>query len=315
MKIGIVGDLHIAPEPENRIDDYFHIGLQKIEEIAVNCDYIIFTGDIFSKPKVDDIYKNALITHLNWCKKNYNCNFATIIGNHDVAHEEEDNIKYSSLGTLEAAGVLEIIKPDMNYSYILQDNNFFYRFKTIPVKFKNAQIYLQNFNFDVNPNFINILLVHHLYETGTECFNYQDFQYKNINMIFFGHDHKPLDKGRIIYDDLTVYRSGSIMRNIANDYNLERQLYYYVLENGNVSCQSVTTIDAKTIFKADAYTRSNYNKKKFTESIDTIIDKYKNNINTENRFSIKNILEELKAPERVLNYIKKQYEKVGDNFI
>lgn len=314
MKIGIVGDLHIAPEPENRIDDYFHVGLQKIEEIASNCDYVIFTGDIFSKPKVDDLYKNALITHLNWCKKNYNCIFATIIGNHDVAHEEEDNLQHSSLGTLEAAGVMEIIKPDKKYSYILQDNNFFYRFKTIPVKFKNAKTYLQDFSFDVNPNFINILLVHHLYEGGTECFRHEDFQSKNINMIFFGHDHKPIDGGRIIYEDMTVYRSGSIMRNIASDYNLERQLYYYVLENGTVSCKAVTTTDPRTIFKVDAYTRANYNKKKFTESIDTIIDKYKNNINTQNRFSIKNILEELQTPEKNMNYIGKQYIKIGDNF-
>ena len=38
MKIGIVGDLHIAPVPEKRIDDYFNTGLYKVEEIAKNCN-------------------------------------------------------------------------------------------------------------------------------------------------------------------------------------------------------------------------------------------------------------------------------------
>ena len=41
MKIGIIGDLHIAPIPEKRIDDYFETGKNKLEQIAQNCDAVI----------------------------------------------------------------------------------------------------------------------------------------------------------------------------------------------------------------------------------------------------------------------------------
>lgn len=313
MKIGIVGDLHIAPEPENRIDNYFQVGLNKIEEISQICDNVIFTGDIFSKPKVDEIYTNTLIEHLRYCMNKYNVEFYTIIGNHDVAHEEEENLNHSSLGTLKVSGVMNVITP-YNGSIVLNDGELDYIFDTVPVKFKN----LQNYEIKVIQKVkktLNILLVHHLYESGSECLRYEDLKGSGYDMVFFGHDHKPLDNGRIIYEDLTVYRSGSIMRNIANDYNLERQLYYYILENGTVSCQAITTSDPKSVFKVDAYSRTNYNQKKFTESIDTIIDRYKNNVSTQSKFSIKNIMEELNTPDENMNYIGKKYQQIGEVFI
>ena len=318
MKIGIVGDLHIAPVPEKRIDDYFQTGLNKIEQIAQYCDKVIFTGDIFSVPKIDEKYVNPLIRHLDWCKTNYNCEFITAIGNHDVANELEEHLEQSSLGTLEAAKIMTVIKPGINNSFILKDKNLFYRFQTIPVKFKDAKEYLKEFSFDVNPNFINILIVHHLYETGMECFNYEDFQNKNINMIFFGHDHKPMDGGRKIYTDFTVYRSGSLMRNIANDYNLERSVYYYVLEDGKISCKAINIQDAKSVFNTDAYNRTNYNEKKYievtNEQIDNLIEHYKNNISIKNKFSIKDVLKEVGTPDNNIDYIGKQYQKIGEIF-
>ena len=62
--IGIVGDLHIAPPPEKRMDDYFQVGLNKIEEIAANVERVIFLGDIFTHPKVEPKYVNMLTQHL-----------------------------------------------------------------------------------------------------------------------------------------------------------------------------------------------------------------------------------------------------------
>jgi len=321
VKIGIIGDLHIAPPPEKRIDDYFQVGLNKIEEIAKNCDIAIFLGDIFTNAKVDEKYVNKLIRHLSYCSGLYKCNFKTIIGNHDVVHEDESNLDDSSLGTLYSANVMGIITPENPYK--VKDGDVCYRFNTIPVKFKSAKDYIQIHRYDNEVQLrcgedltpcVDILLVHHEYETGTNCFTYNDFKDLGCKMIFLGHDHKPMDGGRIIYPEFTIYRSGSIMRNRADDYNLTRQLYYYVLENGQVSCQAITTSPSDSVFKVEAINKIELQERKYTEAIDNIIKKYENNISLQDKFSIKSILEEIKTKPEIIDYIKKQYDKIGEIF-
>lgn len=304
MKIGIVGDLHIAPVPSNRIDDYFQTGLNKIEEISQVCHKIIFLGDIFTNAKVEEIYTNTLMEHLFYCKSKYNVDFYTIIGNHDVVHEDENNLNNSSLGILKTSRIMNIITPDN--PMLIGD----YNFNTIPVNFKKAKEYLINKVYTKN----DILLVHHEYETGTNCFTYDDFKNLNCHSIYLGHDHKPFDQGRIIYPEFTIYRSGSIMRNRAEDYNFTRCVYYYILENNNVSCQAIKYESADKVFRVEAITKQNYKKEKFIEALDKVIDKYKSNISTQSRFSIKTILEEMNAPEKVIEGVRKKYEKLGETF-
>lgn len=321
MKIGIVGDLHIAPIPEKRIDDYFQTGLDKIEEIASFCDWVIFTGDIFSRPKIDKELENRLIRHLSYCKERYKVLFATIIGNHDVSYEEEEYLKDSSLDTLSASKVMRIITPS---NPLVIADKYIYRFNTIPVKFSNAKDYLSYMRYsneiqlrlgETVDECIDILLIHHLYETGNDCFTYKDFKDLGCKHIFLGHDHKPFDKGRIIYPEFTIYRSGSIMRNRSDDYNLSRQLYYFILENGQVTCQAVSTKPAESVFKFESVAKLERHKEEYKESINKIIDKYENNVNKQNKFSIKNILEEIKTPSEYMPYIREKYEEQGESFV
>ena len=315
--IGVVGDLHIAPPPEKRMDDYFQVGLNKIEEIAANVERVIFLGDIFTHPKVEPKYVNMLTQHLWYCKGKYGTHFYTIIGNHDVAHEEEEYLSDSSLGTLKASTVMDIITPDK--PLIISDRGVVYRFNTIPVKYKTAKEYIQgkvytNSTEDGIPC-VDILLVHHEYETGTNCFSYNDFKDLNCKMIFLGHDHKPFDEGRIIYPEFTVYRSGSIMRNRADDYNFTRTLYYYTSDNNVVGCKAVTTTPFDKVFKVEAINKIETQEKHYTEALEKIIEKYENNISVKDMFSIKNILIELNAKESIIDYIKKKYENEGEVFV
>lgn len=312
MRIGIVGDLHIAPVPANRLDDYFQAGLNKIQEIASACDKVIFLGDIFTSAKVEPKYVNSLIHHLNYCIHKYNCEFITIVGNHDVVHEEEDNLCDSSLGTLLSSNVIKIILPGES---LIIDN---YRFNTIPVKYKKAENYIQNLKFsnktDENTDCIDILLAHHQFESGNPAFSYENFKDLGCKMIFLGHDHKPFDAGYVSYPEFTAYRSGSIMRNKADDYNLTRNLYYFALENNQVFIVPINHANAKDVFSVESYERLEYHKKQFTESIDTLIDKYKNNINTQDKFSIKKTLQGLNISEAGLSYIKSKYDQIQEVF-
>ena len=305
MSIAIVGDLHIAPKPINRIDDYFNVILHKIEQISENCDKVIFLGDIFSKPKIDESFVNSLIKHLTYLKGKYNTTFYSIVGNHDVLSEDEINLDLSSLGILFNTGIIIPILPGNKVSI---DE---YNFTTIPVNYKKAKEFLKDKKYESN----DILLVHHEYETGTNCFNYEDFKNLGCKMIFLGHDHKPFEQGRIIYPEFTIYRSGSLSRNIAIDYNFERTIYYYVIENGNVTCSPIQCSPAQNVFTVEALNRENYKKKKFIESIDTVIEKYKQSMSKTSNMSIIETMRGLGAKDNNIRYIKTKYEIIGETLI
>lgn len=311
----IVGDLHIAPIPSSRIDEYFETGLDKITQIASQNKRVIFLGDIFTHAHVNDGYVYDLIQHLYNLKQQYGTRFYTIIGNHDVTNELESNLRSSSLGIMAVSGVIEIITPGRP---LIIGPEFtgcgkVYKFHTIPVNFDKAKEYIKDLRFNKNDG-INILLVHHEYEGGTNCFTYNDFKDLGCDYIFLGHDHKPLIGGRIIYPEFTIYRSGSIMRNRAEDYNFTRTLYYYEFLCNNVSCKAINHKPASDVFKIEALTRQNYHKEQFVESVNVVIDKYKKNISTQNRFSIKNILEELQIRPAVIDRIKTKHEILGERF-
>ena len=68
------------------------------------------------------------------------------------------------------------------------------------------------------------------------------------------------------------------------------------------------------IFKVEAVNKLNTQEKKYTEVIDSLIEKYKNNISLQDKFSIKKIMIELKAKPESINYIDNQYKKIGEIF-
>ena len=305
MSIAIVGDVHIAPPPGSRIDDYFHVGLDKITQIVQNADRVVFLGDIFSCPKVEEKYISALIHHLCFLMATYNVKFYSIVGNHDVANELESKLYNSSLGVLHESGCIDIILPDKPIP--IEG----YKFHTVPVRFRDVKPFLENKIYTPQ----DILLIHHEYETGTNRLTYEDLKNLGCKHVFFGHDHCPMEGGRIIYPELTVYRSGSLMRNIAIDYNFSRQIYYYIIDGDKISCKAIEQQDATQIFTHASLCRENYHKKKYQESINSIINKYKNTIEQQqNKFSMENILKELNAPAYVTPYIKAKYEKFGERF-
>lgn len=319
MRIAIVGDVHYAPIPDNRIDDYINVCLDKITQIANYCNHVIFLGDIFSTPKVDEKYLIPLIDKLAELKEQ-DIKFYTIVGNHDVYNEMESRLNECSLGVLYKSRLMDVILPDRPIE--IKDGNKLYKFHTVPVRYRDAIEYIKDKHYDDN----DILLIHHEYETGTNKFTYDDLKGLGCKNIFFGHDHCPLPQGRIIYPEFTVYRCGSLMRNIAMEYNFIRQVYYFIIDTEEpdgkwIYCKNINQQPANIIFKEEKYIRQDYNRKQFNKAMDEYIEKYKQKIQehhegkqTKNKLLMSDVLKDLNTPDYDIDLIKKKYEIIGEKF-
>ena len=110
--IAIVGDVHICPCVNSRLDDYLQSVLDKIHEISSKSKNVIFLGDLFDKPVVSLMCYSKVWTELSYCKTLYNTNFYSIIGNHDIPNELESALNQTVLGLLEEQGIISTIRVD-----------------------------------------------------------------------------------------------------------------------------------------------------------------------------------------------------------
>ena len=307
FKIGIVGDVHIATSVSSRKDNYFETCMNKIKEVSENCKNVIFLGDIFNTPTIPNNYFIELYTTLNYLKTVNGNNFYSIVGNHDVYQEREESLNKTSLGLCDTLGIIKLILPDKPVTI---DNFTFY---STYVNLKKAKEDLKEKKFNEN----DILLLHHYFEDRYEGFKYEELKELGCKKIFFGHEHLPFEGFRKEYNEFTAYRCGSLLRNNAGTANLKRDIFYYIINDEDIV--QIAKLDcmkkAEDVFTEKAFTQENLQKKQFLTDINDVIQKYTNNISTKNCFSIKNILEELKANDKVIQYIEDKYTLVGTTFI
>ena len=303
--IAIVGDLHIDTKVSSRKDDYFQTCLQKINEVCSNCKNIIFLGDVFNRPTLPNDYFSLFYTHLNYLKSVNGNNFYTIIGNHDIYNENEESLNKTALGLCKVTGLIDIITPE---NPMCIDG---YKFYSGYVSLEKTKQYLKDTTFDLN----SILLLHQYFEDTYEGLTYSDFEQVNCNKIFFGHEHTPFNNFRKIYGTKEFYRCGSLLRNSANDSNLSRHIYYFILDNNEVKvCKLDNVQDAQDVFTEKAYNRENLNRNTFIKNINEVVLKYKENISVESKFSIKNILTELNTSNQCMAYIEEKYKTINEVF-
>lgn len=309
--IAIVGDPHIQPTVSSRLDDYFESCLDKIEQIANSCKHVIFLGDVFSHYRLPEENFNRLWTKLFYLKVTNNNQFYSIVGNHDIPNENESDLDKSALGMLRTTQLVKLIMPDN--PLIITSNGVINRFNTTFVRYSRAKEHLlkQRYNTDM---YNDILLLHHYYEDHDDCFTYNDLKTLGCKQIFQGHEHCPLPNGKLDYDEFTLYRCGSMMRNIAAPYNFDRQMYYFVINGDKVTCNQLIVKPASEIFTQQAITREKYHEKKFVDTINNIVEKYTNNLSNQTQFSIKTILKEINTPDRNIDYIKTKYETISERF-
>ena len=309
-EIAIVGDLHLSPKVSSRTDDYFESCLEKITEIASTCRNIIFLGDTFDSPTIPPNYFIELYRHLNYLISIKGNEFYAIMGNHDLYNEREESLDRTTLGLCNETNLIQVKKP--NNPVTIGSYNFytsyvyFNKCKQHLLEISKPECYLDN----------DILLLHQYYEDLYECLHYDDLCDTGFKHIFFGHEHKPMAGFRIQTPTFTAYRCGSCGRNRADAFNLNRDINYFILDPqydikvGKLECVK----PAENVFTEQAYNQDNLKKKQFINNINDVIGKYTNNINVQDKFSIKCILKELNTPDICLQYIKNKYEQINEVF-
>ena len=80
--------------------------LNKIAYIAENNDKVIFLGDMFHTCANNTLFFNTVYKFFS--KPEFEGKFISILGNHDIFHNNQASINRTTIGSLELTGVLEI---------------------------------------------------------------------------------------------------------------------------------------------------------------------------------------------------------------
>ena len=94
-----------------------------------------------------------------------------------------------------------------------------------------------------------------------------------------------------------------------DDYEIVYPYCWHKMNNGYIC-----TKPGKDVFSEEAYNQENIKKKQFIRNINEVINKYTNNITVQDKFSIKNILQELQIPDKCLQYIEEKYKQINEVF-
>lgn len=318
MKIAIIGDVHYDKGVTNRTDAYWQTCIDKLQEVSDNSDAIICCGDFFNTYSINSSFLIPLVNFLQKYKKEKGRPIYTIMGNHDIKSEEEKYLNQSELGLFETIGLIQVLKP--NEMLMLDKCEFITSF----VNFDKCIDHLHKLSYYSNNPVI--LLLHQLFMDGNKSITIDDVKklaiQTSIDYIFLGHEHCPFpDEGLIKIENIILGRSGSLVRNRADGYNLSRIPFYFILDTQDKSLSKLDLKWAKPanfVFTEDAYAQTNLKKKKFQKAIDKffdeIVERYKknNSDNVDQKFSmIKTLKEDVKCSEECFNYIKSKYAQLN----
>lgn len=204
----LCADLHIREDqPVCRTDNYFAAQEKKLRFIfnlsKEHACPIYCAGDFFDKAKSSkrlEIFIMELI-------KEYDADIYCIPGNHDLPCHNLDELNNSSLGILEGATVIKIIKTSLGNIADLQIEN-----KNIYISHK----YIDKFWLDAN------------------CF-YKSFPVNNDCLYLFGDNHNTI-VSHVCEDTNTVHivNPGSMMRMTADQVEHKPCIFLYYAKNNKI---------------------------------------------------------------------------------
>ena len=250
-KIMFVGDIHltgVAPASRKETNEqYRQTQLDKLSAIKLACEHqgiqnVIILGDVFNN---NSSISNYFETEI-WSKflefKELGINVYTIIGNHDMIFQNDNEFKGSYLYKAFLAGIIK------HLDNITIDG-----------------VYIKGFDYNKEVTQCeeyckySICVAHSFYENelygGVGNSNLTEYKCidSSFNAFVLGHDHTH-------YDDLhtgkfSVIRPGSLMRGTSKTCNLYRRVYVSMFNTSDLSWSSIEiqTKPGEEVFKEKVF--------------------------------------------------------------
>lgn len=257
MNLLFVGDLHLDSQtPISRIDNYRETTINKLNSLLSlskqeNVSHVIFSGDIFDKYDQSISYLNAVIAALLEFKNN-GITLYSVIGNHDLPHNNMDYFSSSTpLNILFMGGIIKhLIKESIGV------------FDLYGIDFTKEE---EIESIRVNNNKINILTMHYATDNTVPGESVPRSRLKNFDVVLSGHDHSEYEtvenniKG---YKIPILLRPGSFTRRTKEEYNLNRNICVYKIDAVSLDIARLelpNVLRAEDVFKNSVFVGDSIN--------------------------------------------------------
>lgn len=231
MKIGILGDLHIAGKaPRKRKDDYFKTQLLKLEEALCifqlhKCDFVIQAGDFFDTPTVGNYVISEVIKLLSEFKFKIYC----VYGQHDISGHSELTYYRSPLNVLESAGCVTLLNSKPKYEE-----------SAYPVALLGASFGLEI--PETNTELYKVLVTHRMIG-DRPLYDGQELEYPNEFMSRYNYDLCVVGDYHYAFDykfgNKVIINAGCMMRKSVGKNDLEHKPKVVVFDTISLEAKSV----------------------------------------------------------------------------
>lgn len=218
-------DWHVADiGPENRIDDYTETCFDKINQIKRMCrkgkaDICLIGGDVFHV-KTSSKVRHALVLRLMQTFQTFPCPVYSIVGNHDISHNNIGTLGEKPLGVLFVSGALKML-----------DEETFTSKSGVKVRIIghhfDPHVKLSAFDHITKGDEDWLLLAYHGFASpqgvsypGETTFKYSDLAPLPVDDWYFGHWH--VDQSVQVVDGKNFVNIGSLTRGSLSVGNISR---------------------------------------------------------------------------------------------
>lgn len=248
----LIGDPHLsAATPRSRIDDYRATCLKKWNYLREYClqnevGVVIMAGDVFHKPVQPTEFVNDVMA-LFASFQQAGIRVFSIVGNHDIPHEDLQRLGGTSLQTMFLSGVIEHlttlrIEPKQGNPLMIVGVD---QPDEIP-----ANEYKEK----------SLVVVHRFYgnQPDKQTLHAEDIESLGYDIYFCGHDHEAYPIVKI--GSQVILRCGSFTRGTSHQYNLDNKpAFYHLRINGEkfkVDLVPLPCEDAQNVFSAQAFDKT-----------------------------------------------------------
>lgn len=313
-KICFIGDIHGKNRnPLGRLYDYNEDLFYKLNWIIRYCNdnninKIVHLGDIHDKTESSDEWKNKLIMTI----RQFNGDFYSLIGNHDLPNNNEQLYSQTCLFNLELSGAIKILRePEIiDFGQIIPLSLDIQKAKKDLIKYYEESeagstcIFVghnyYNFSLNLNAGFVD-----------------EDFaEIRSKIYMVLGHDHRQHEA--VTTGNCTIFRPGSLMRTELSEETISMRPRILIYANDSLVSSwkyvEVPHRDINEIYDVGFYRSKKINTKYFKQTANALdnIDKYLKAQNVQIKCS--DALKQLNCPIEEYEYLKAAYQMCSQEF-